>query len=427
MSSFVIKKNNLATGLRIVLLPRQETESVTILVLIGAGSRYEPPTTAGLSHFLEHMFFKGTSRRPSSQEIAEAIDNVGGEFNAFTGEEYTGYYVKVSRAHLAVGADVVSDILLRPLFAKPEIERERGVIMEEMNMYTGMPLRHVQHLWQQALFGKHPLGRRVDGLPETVKKITRRHFTTYTRKHYHTSNTVVAVAGNFQEGKTLALLENLFASLPVGKVSRPLPAPRRLPAQRTVYENRPSLDQTHLIVGVPGVSINDERRFAAALLAIILGGGMSSRLFLSIRERRGLAYAVSASAEGYTDTGSLATQVGARTDQAALAIKLILDEYDRVMQEPVADSELNKAKEMMRGHMLLELEETNALALFAGSQELLQNKILSPDELWQKINAVSRTDIQKVAQDLLKPDTRSLALLSPHRDTAQFDALINRK
>lgn len=426
MSSFAVKLNKLDSGLRAVLLPRQETASITLLVLIGVGSRYEPARQAGLSHFLEHMFFKGTTTRPSSKEIAEAIDNVGGEFNAFTGEEFTGFYVKVSHLHLKVAADVVSDILLRPLFVVSEIERERGVIMEEMNMYTEMPLRHVQHLWQKALFGSHPLGRRIDGLPETVKKIGQADLLSYTRRHYHSQNAVVVIAGNFGDVPALSLLNNYFSALPAGRAKQPTPAPQHLPVQPIVFESRPSLDQTHLIVGVPSVSINDDRRYAVQLLATILGGGMSSRLFISIRERRGLAYAVNTSADGYTDTGSLSTQVGARTDKAELTVKLILEEYDRVMNDLVSAKELNKAKEMARGHMLLELEETNALALFAGSQELLHKKILSPDEIWEKINAVTRQDIQKVAQELLAPGLRALALLSPHHDAGRFTELLNQ-
>lgn len=426
MKNFSIIKKTLPGGLQTVLLPRQEGETVTFLVLIGVGSRYETPRQSGLSHFLEHMFFKGTTTRRTTKEIAEAIENIGGEFNAFTAEEYTGYYVKVSSEHLERGADVVSDILLRPLFPKVEIERERGVITEEIRMYTDTPMRHIWHLWQQALFGTHPLGRRIDGRMDTVAAFKRPDFLRYTKEHYHTENGVVAVAGRFDVKKAERLLQKLFKPLPRGKATHPSAAPRRQPDQPYVHEYRKSLDQTHLIVGVPGVDMSDERRFAAELLATILGGGMSSRLFISVRERNGLAYSVKTSSDSYTDAGSFATQTGVRTDKAELALKLILEEYDRIMQEPVGDEELAKAKQIVRGHMVLELEETNALAAFAGMQELLKDTVLTPDDIWQKINAVTPAEVQQVAQQLLIPKQRTLALLGPQKSPRAFTRQLAR-
>ncbi|MBI3420489.1 MAG: insulinase family protein, partial [Candidatus Sungbacteria bacterium] len=256
------------------------------------------------------------------------------------------------------GADVVSDILLRPLFPQEEIDRERGVIQEEIKMYTDMPMRHVQHLWQQAMFGEHPLGRRIDGTNRSVAKFMRPDFVNYTKKHYHTGNTVVVVAGKFDEKKALPLLKKLFAPLSRGGETRPQVAPKTLPRTRFLHEYREHIDQTQIMLGVPGLPLSDKRRHIAALLAVILGGGMSSRLFLSVRERNGLAYTIRTSNDGYVDTGSFVTQAGVLTDKAELALKLIQEEYDRVMLEPVTEPELSKAKEMVRGHLVLELEET---------------------------------------------------------------------
>lgn len=424
MSTFNLQQKKLLSGLRTVFLPRAEGETVTFLVLIGVGSRYETPKQAGLSHFLEHMFFKGTSSRPTAKEIAEDLDNVGGEFNAFTGEEYTGYYVKVASKHLGRAADVVADILLRSKFPPAEIDRERGVIVEEIKMYTDMPMRHIEHLWRAALYGDHPLGRRIDGRLETVSAFTRRDFIGYTRKHYHTGNAVVAVAGNFEPAAVESLLARLFSDLPAGAETRPRPAPARIPKQRVNFERRGSLDQTHLIVGVPGVALTDERRWAADLLATILGGGMSSRLFLSVRERHGLAYAVRTSSENFTDSGSFATQAGVRTDKAEQALRLILDEYDRVGREGAGAAELAKAKEMMRGSMLLHLEETNALAVFSAGQALLEKKVKTPDQILAHIEAVDGPAIQKVARELLAPPRRSLAILGPQRSAAAFSKIM---
>ena len=427
MSDFPLINKKLTSGLRTLLMPRSEGETVTFLVLIGVGSRYETSRQSGLSHFLEHMFFKGTERRPDKKDIAEAMDNIGAEFNAFTGEEVTGYYVKVAKEHLELGADVVSDILLHSLFPVKEIECERGVIIEEIRMYTDSPMQHVQNLWKEALFGGHPLGRRIDGAVETVAKFKRSDFVAYTGRHYHAGNAVVAVAGNFNTDKTTELLKNLFKELPQGTETTPCQAPKKLPKQRFVSERRQSLDQTHLVVGVPGVSINDERRWAAELLSVILGGGMSSRLFMLVREKHGLAYAVRTSSESFVDTGGLSTQAGLRSDKADFALELILGEYDRAMNEAVPVKELDKAKRIVRGHMVIELEETNAIAMFTGGQELFKRKVMTPDEIWEKIEAVSTQDIQSVAQELLVPKNRAVALLGPHKSIRSFEKLIEKE
>lgn len=424
MAEFPIIQKKLPSGLRVVLLPRSERPTVTFLVLVGVGSRYETEKQWGLSHFLEHMFFKGTTTRPTTKEIAELIDGVGGEFNAFTGEEYTGYYVKLATEHLKRGADVVSDILLRPLFAEEEIEREKGVITEEIRMYTSMPMAHVRHLWHEALFGKHPLGRRIDGLEKTVHKLTRKDFVDYTTKHYHTENTVVTVAGGFEPKHTMALLEKLFADLPRGKASSPKAAPTKLPHQKFVHEHRAKLEQTQFIVGVPGVSLGDERRFTAGVLAGVLGGGMSSRMFIEVRERHGLAYAVKTSSEEFIDTGSLATQVGAKNEKAELALHLIVQEYDRIMHELVSSAELKKAQEMMIGHLLLELEETNSLAVFAGAQELLEEAIMTPEDIKERVRAVTAQEVQAIARELLDTKKRAVALLGPQKDVSSFKKLV---
>ncbi len=406
-------------------MPRADMASATILVLIGVGSRYETPKQSGLSHFLEHMFFKGTETRPTTKEIAEAVDNVGGEFNAFTTEEFTGYYVKVASQHIETGVDVVSDILLRPLFPAEEIERERGVIQEEIKMYTDNPMRHINNLWQKMMFGDHPLGRRVDGYKETVGAMKRKDFLAYVKAHYHTGNAIVVVAGNVDVKKTQALLNKLFKSLVEGAETNPKAAPKKLPAQRFIHEYRKTLDQTHMMVGVPGVSAIDDRRYAATLLAAILGGGMSSRLFLNVRERHGLAYMVRTTAESYVDTGSFVTQTGVRTEKALDALRIILEEYDRIMEEPVSEEELNKVKQMAQGNMVLELEETNALALFASGQELIEKRILTPDEIMKRMNAVTAEEIQTLAQELLRKDKRAVALLGPQKSSKAFEKLLN--
>ena len=418
-------QKKLKSGLRLIMLPRAEMQTATVLVLIGVGSRYETVKQNGLSHFLEHMFFKGTKNRPTTKEIVEEIENVGGDFNAFTSEEYTGYYVKTAGEHLPVAMDVVSDILLRPLFPQEEITKEVGVIKEEIKMYTDMPMRHIHHLWSKALFGDTPLGRRIDGSAESVDAFVRRDFVNYAKKHYHTENTVVAVAGNFDPKEVAKQVQKLFKELPEGKETSPKKAPSaKKPSMPVVHEYRKHVDQTQLMVGAPGVSGKDPRRFAVELLSVILGGGMSSRLFLSIRERNGLAYSVKTYSENFTDTGSFVTQAGVRTDKAEMAMKLIVEEYNRVMEELVDEAELTKARQILRGSMVRDLEETNELAFYSASQELLEKHLETPDEAWEMISKVTPEDIRDVARDLLSPDKRALAILGPQKSVKAFEKLL---
>ncbi len=424
MSVFDIRQKTLPSGLRTLIAPRSDVQTVTFLVLIGVGSRYETSKQWGLSHFLEHMFFKGTKNRPTAKEIAEAIDGVGGEFNAFTGEEYTGYYVKVAAEHFQHGAEVVADILLNPLFPQEEIEKERGVIIEEIRMYTDMPMRHIHHLWNEALFGEHPLGRRIDGSPETVSAFMRQDFLDYTKAHYHTKNAVVAIAGNVDSEAATQLLEQLFEPLEKGEETIAVEAPSSIPHKRFLHERRSHMDQTHIMVGVPGFRRDDDKVYATSVLATILGSGMSSRLFHTVREEHGLAYMVHTSHESYHDAGSFVTQSGVRTDHADKALELMMKEYDRIMEEPVADQELEKAKNMLRGSMVRELEETNAIAMYVAGQELLEKKVMTPDDIWQKVQAITKEDVQAVARELLDPSKRAVVLLSPHENTDAFEKLL---
>ena len=417
-------RETLPGGLRAVLLPRPARQAVTFMVMIGVGSRYETEKQWGLSHFLEHMFFKGTETRPKTEQIAAAIEGVGGSFNAFTSEEVTAYHVTVAKEHLGIAADVVSDILLRPLFDQAEIDRERGVITEEIRMYTNMPQAHVRHIWAEALWGEHPLGRRIDGIEESVAKFNREDFIDYVGAHYHTENAVVAVAGNFDEQKMLVDLKTIFKDLPVGEETVPASVPRDLPAVSFKNQQKDELEQTHLVIGAPGVGLADERRWAAELLAAILGGGMSSRLFLSVREREGLAYTVRTRSDEYSDAGDFATYAGVRTDKALRACELILAEYDKAMNEKVSVKELDKVKKMVYGHMMLDLEETHTMAVSAAADEILTKEILIPSQVKEKLESVTAEDVQKVAQDLLAPKRRAMALLGPQAKVGDFEKLV---
>ena len=417
-------KHTLANGLRIVTVPMKNTKAVTVLVLVGAGSEYEEKKNNGISHFLEHMFFKGTKKRPNTLAIAETLDRIGGQYNAFTGREYTGYWAKVDSKHLDLALDWVSDIFLNSNLEPQEIERERGVIMEEINMYLDTPIEHISDLWEELLYGNQPAGWPVIGRKEVIAKIKRENFINYLKEHYLAKNTVVIVAGDTEKIKSRKLkVKSYFANIKLGK---PQPKEKVIDRQKApmVLIHYKKTDQTHFYLGTRAYNIFDERKYALGLLAIILGGNMSSRLWISVREREGLAYYISTSAEAYTDHGYLATRAGIDNNRVEKAIEIILKEYKKITQEKISEAELKKAQDYIKGNTVLALESSDAVASFAGGQEILTNKILTPEEKFAKIEAVTVDDIYRVAKDIFKPEKLNLALIGPFKDRRKFEKLL---
>ena len=417
------KKNILNNGLRIISVPMKNTRAVTVLVMVGAGSKYETRETNGISHFLEHMFFKGTKRRPNKLAIAETLDRVGGIYNAFTGKEYTGYFAKVDFRHFDLALDWVSDIFLNSKIPKEEIEKERGVIIEEINMYLDTPMAYIGDLWEKLLYGNQPAGWLTLGRKETVKKLKRQQFLDYLKKHYTAPNTIVCVAGNIDrksaENKIKRYFKNIRAVLPKPKLK--VVEKQTQPGCLVYFKET---DQTHLCLGVRGYDLFSPKKYAQAVLATILGGSMSSRLFLSIREERGLAYYIKTSTETYTDTGYLVTSAGLRNQKVGEAISLILEEYKQIREKGVSQKELQKAKDYLKGTLSLSLESSDAQASFYTSQELLAGKILTPEQECQNIDQVSRDDIIRVAREIFKPEKLNLAMIGPFKDKAQFQQLL---
>ncbi len=419
----MFKKTILKNGLRIVTVPEKSAKAATVLVVVGAGSEYERKDLSGLSHFLEHMFFKGTKKLEKPKDVAEFLDRVGGDFNAFTGEEYTGYYAKVNAEHLDIALSWVSDIFLNSRIPAQEIEKERGVIIEELHMYNDNPQMHISQLWKEVFYGDQPAGWDIGGTKETVSKIKRQDILNYISSQYTSENTVVCVAGKINEREIIEKVEKLFRSIKKGKANPKFKTEERKKESRVLIDQRKT-KQVNVALGVKAYDLFHEERIAASLLAIILGGMMSSRLFIKVREKLGAAYYVKTINESMIDSGWLCTFAG--VDQAKLfpVIQTIVKEYGKMAKQKIGQEELKKAKDYFKGKMILSLESSDDKATHFGLQELLMNKILTIEEVFAKIDKVSSLDLQKAAKEMFQEENLNLALIGPLKEEKQFKKLL---
>jgi predicted Zn-dependent peptidase len=415
-------KTTLSNGLRVVTAPMPQAKSVACFVMLAAGSRYETRDTNGIAHFAEHMFFKGTENRPTARHIATEIDSIGGEFNAFTGKEYTGYYVKCAAEHRDVALDVLVDMLRHSKFDPEEIEREKGVIVEEMNMYYDTPRDYVDGVYDQLLYGDQPLGWDIIGTKETVRAAGRDTFLGYIDRWYRAPRMVVGVAGAVGEGLE-ERLEALLGDVPNGTDGGPDIVRWEQDAPRVKLHTKQS-DQAHLRVGVHSYPLEHPDRYALALLATVLGGGMSSRLFSEVRERRGLAYYIYGYNQGYTDTGTLFAQGGVDLNRIDEALSTIVAQFGRIAAEPVSSEELEKARNFAKGRLILSLEDPKGMILFGLRTEVLEATIREPDEVLAGLDAVSAEDIQRVAGDVIRDERLNFALIGPFDDPDRFQKLL---
>ncbi|MCD6550056.1 insulinase family protein [bacterium] len=417
------KKNIFKNGLRVISVPMQNTRAVTVLVMVGAGTKYETKDTNGISHFLEHMFFKGTKKRPNTLKVAETLDRIGGEYNAFTSKEFTGYWAKVECSHLDLALDWVSDILLNSQFKEKEIEKEKGVIIEEFNMYLDTPIALIGDLWEKLLYGDQPAGWMTLGRKENILRFRRKDFIRYLKTHYSSKNTVICVAGNLDSADVEKKVRKYFSKIQdIQPSSKPSVVEKQTVPNSLVYFKE--TDQTHIALGVRGYSLFHKERFAQILLAKILGGFMSSRLFISVREKRGLAYYIRTVSESTTDTGYLVTFAGIDNRNVGEAIKIILKEYNDLKRKRISNSELKKAKDNLRGSILLSLESSDVQASFYATQEILTGKVLTPEEKIDQLEKVTPKDIQKVARAIFKPENLNLVLIGPFREKQRFNNLL---
>ncbi|MDO8269634.1 MAG: pitrilysin family protein [Candidatus Levybacteria bacterium] len=415
----------LPNGVRVIVVPVLGVESATTLVMYGAGSRYEERRLNGISHFLEHMAFKGTTNRPSAREISGLIDGIGAEFNAFTGKEYTGYYIKSATSHVNLCLDVLSDMLKNLLLDPTEIEKEKGVIIEEINLYEDTPSRKIGDIYEQLLYGDTPLGWDTGGTPEIIRSLKREDFIEYMGSLYSAHNMTVVVAGNVHVESMNKEIEKYFGDVPRFEYKKFLPIKEKQTKPIVMVKHK-NTEQAHFALGVRTVGLHDKKdKYPLELLASILGGGMSSRLFYEIREKRGISYYARTMSDHYLDTGYLATYVGADPKRIDEAIQVVTDEYVKVSQKgEITEEELQKAKEYTKGHFVLELEDTRSSAVMYASQEILQKELHNPHEIMEKIEKVTLHDVVRVAKEYLDTKLLSLAVIGNFESEKRFEKLL---
>ncbi|MDO8741556.1 MAG: pitrilysin family protein [Candidatus Roizmanbacteria bacterium] len=433
----------LKNGLQVIFIDTKTFPTLTTLLLVGAGSRYENETNNGVAHFFEHMAFKGSKKYPDSFVISSTVEGFGGVFNAFTSKDHTGYWIKATNEHFETMIDVIADMIQTPKLLTEEIEREKGVIVEEINMYEDMPSRKVGEIFETLLYKGSPLGFDIAGTKDTVTKFTRQTFIDYINSLYHPNNAVLVVAGGFSgsDGKArqrkffdgkpqtaknllsspffeyIQIIEEKFSGWKSGDKSSfiKIKESQNKPQMLVKYKKT---EQAHFSLGFRAFSFNDGRKYAMNLLATILGGGMSSRLFIQVRERRGLCYYISSGGEFYHDCGNFVTQAGVTNnlDKIKEAIKTILEEHQKIKKGDIKKEELLKVKEMIKGRLMLSMEDSMNIASFFGTKKILQNKIETPEEIIKKIEAVTVEEIAELAKNIFTLDKLNFALIGPYEE-----------
>ncbi len=417
----VFERTTLSNGVRVLTAPMPQAQSVSCFVMFAAGARYETADIGGIAHFAEHMFFKGTKRRPTARDIATEIDGIGGEFNAFTGKEYTGYYVKCAAGTRDIALDVLVDMMRNSRFDPEEIEREKGVIVEEMNMYFDTPRDFVGGVYENLLYGDQPLGRDIIGSKETVRAATRDTFTSFIDRWYRPERMVVGLGGRVGDG-LVERLEELLGSIEPRQTGTPEPAV--IPANGSpVKVHTKQSDQAHIVLGARSYPLGHPDRYALQLLATVLGGGMSSRLFTEVRERRGLAYYVFGTNSGYLDAGSLYALAGVDIDRIDDAVTTIAAELRRIAEEPVPTAEFEKARSFAKGRFVLGLESPHGTIMYGLRREVLLGEAEEPEATLASLDAVTVEDIQRVAQDVVGKQLK-LAVIGPFEDAERFERLL---
>jgi predicted Zn-dependent peptidase len=421
----VFESQTLPNGLRLLTAPIDHAQSVSCFFMLAAGSRYETPETSGIAHFSEHMFFKGTERRPTARDIGNEVDGIGGEFNAFTGKEYTGYYVRCAGEHRSIALDVLVDMLRHSKFDAEEIEREKGVIVEEMNMYFDTPRDYISGVYDDLLYGDQPLGWDIIGRKETVRGATRDTFLDYIDRWYKPERMVAGVAGKI-EGDLQREIETLLGDLEPAETGSPAPAKVESDGRPRVKIYTKASDQAHLCLGVPSYPLVHRDRYPLQVLSTVLGTGMSSRLFTEVRERRGLAYYIYALNHSYTDAGSLFSQAGVDIERIDEAVTTIVAELRKITDEIVPGDELDKARNVAKGRFVLQTESPHGLIMFGLRREVLEGGATEPEEVLEGLDAVTAEDVQRVAQDVIGENGLKLALIGPFEQDQQerFEQLL---
>jgi predicted Zn-dependent peptidase len=401
----------LDNGLRVITSTMPNSRSVCLVILVGAGSCHEAKEEAGISHFVEHLLFKGTERRPTAKEISEDVESVGGIINGGTDKEITVYWCKVASPHFPIALDVLSDLLLNSRFDNKDIEQERHVIMEEINMNLDTPQQRVSMLIDELLWPEQPLGREVIGYKETVSSIKREQLLNYVARRYMPNDTVLSIAGNIQHEEAIAQIKPLFDQWPAKELTTGYMTNDRQ-TEASLRIDPKDIEQAHLCLGVHGFSHSHPQRFAIDLLSTVLGGGMSSRLFTEIRENRGLAYDVHSYTEHFLNSGALTIYAGVDPDKVDIALSAILEELSKVKQG-ISASELTRAKELSKGRSYLRFEDSQNVAMWYGGQEILTRQILDIDDVISIVDAITIDQLKEVAQEILTDSALNLAVTGP--------------
>jgi predicted Zn-dependent peptidase len=422
----MFKKTTLENGLRIITDEMPHTRSASICIFIGVGSRYETAALGGISHFIEHVFFRGTDKRPTSCDISAEIEGVGGVLNAATDRETTVYWCKVPQQHFELGLDVLCDMLQYARFESEDIEKERTVIIEEINMSYDAPSSRVGLLIDELLWRGHPLGRDIAGTKDSVNGISRDDLLSYISQRYRPGRTVVSIAGNINHDEAVNAVKNQLGGWTGPGQAKGFKAYAEKPGRRIKVESR-EIEQTHLCLALPGLSTFDPRHYTLDIMNVILGEGMSCRLFTHVRDELGLAYSVHSYVEHLADTGSLTVYAGVDTGKLELALNAILKELNHLRSEQISETELSKAKEQAKGHLLLRLEDSRSVSGWHGGQEIMKSEILTVDEVVEKIDTVTAGSINRLAAELISPEKLRLAIVGPVKETAALRKIIGAR
>ncbi len=426
------KVHKFKNGLRVLTVPMTSLESVTVTVWVKTGSRNEEARTNGISHFLEHMVFKGSQKRPVAKLISEAVDSIGGEFNAATNKDWTNFYIKSRPQNLETAMDVLSDMVLHPILDEQEIEREKGTIVQELNMYEDTPMIKIGDVFEELMFDGNSLGWDVGGVEKTVRNIMQSDFLAYRDTHYYPENMIISISGGVNEKTALNLAKKYFGDF---KSTKSTFKDRIFKAEQTKPQFRlksKKNEQAHFILGFLGDGRNydsangGQKKYAQSVLSSILGGGMSSRLFIEVRERRGLAYSVRSLIERYQEIGYFGAYAGVDPKKVEEAISIVLEQHYGIANKslPITTIELSKAKEYLKGHLALGLEDTQAVGEFFAFQELFSDTVRTPEEIYKKIDEVTVEDVYREAKRLFIPSHLNLAVIGPYTKESKFKKLL---
>ncbi len=416
----VYEKKVLKNGLTLLMVPIEDASSITMSIFVKAGSRYEEKRINGISHFLEHLHFKGTKKYPNAKKLSETVDSIGGEFNANTGKEHTQYFIRAAYEHLPLVFDVLTDMLQHPLFDEKEMNREKGVIIEEINMYKDNPQIHVESLFEETLWDSQPLGRDIAGTAEVIRAVKRQDIIDYRNRFYQPSNTIIAISGNFNQKMLEDLVDQHWAHLPNKKIGTYKLVHESQTKPALSVENKVT-EQAHMIVGFPAYAYRHKNNYPLRILSTVLGGGMSSRMFLRIRERMGLAYYVSTSFNNYLDTGNFFVQSGLKVASAPQALEVILDELRKVRDLGVTAKELKKSQEYIKGKIALAMEDPHEKLEWYLGQEAFTGRLRTIKQAFEELDKVTLEQVKMVAEELICNEQLNMAIVGPFPDKSIFE------